>query len=250
MGLQNPLREKLFGEKQIQFTTWGQSWGRKLPGILWTHHYAQSRSFWDGPQVLLLQSCLLRAAYGMAWLPKSRTQSHCDLLHVSEDSPFLPQHCLLSFMPGFTGSEGGECSGAGLLITGLMGAWCTTFAVPCSSSSVQHVGKEAYFTQGRHLQRIECLGGEWLYRNNLYWARYLIYTYNGPTVPEESNHSVKKWCWIITQQICSPVLLWFDFKKVTSVDLSCLIYKTFENPSTSTVYFNRQCICVCLNVYS
>lgn len=60
------LREKLFGEMQIQFTTWGWSWGRKLPGITWRHHDAQSRSFWAGPQVLLLQSSLLRAVYGMA----------------------------------------------------------------------------------------------------------------------------------------------------------------------------------------
>lgn len=42
----------------------------------------------------------------MAWLSKSWTQSHCELLHVSEDSPFLPQHSLLSFMPWFTANLG------------------------------------------------------------------------------------------------------------------------------------------------
>lgn len=184
------LREKLFGEKQIKFTTWGWSWGRKLPGITWRHHDAQSRSFWAGPQVLLLQSSLLRAVYGMA----TKKQDSVPLWTSSCEwrSPFLPHYSLLSFMPWLTANLGvgnevvldGWSSVDRRLMTAdlrLIDDWCTAFALPCSSSSALHVGdmkkKPAPLREGV-CTGAECLGGSnCIDTINLDCARYLIYTY-------------------------------------------------------------------------
>lgn len=118
-----PLREQLFREMQIQFTTWGWSCGRKLPGITWRHHDAQSRSFWAGPQVLLLQSSLLRAVYGMATQKQDSVPLWTSCEWRLPPSPTtLPAliHALVHSKSG-----GGKGSGAWWLIIGLIDDWCT-----------------------------------------------------------------------------------------------------------------------------
>ena len=136
-------------------------------------------SFWDGPQVLLLLSSILRAAYVMATTVQNlvtiwSSWSMCRLFSLSTVNDFIYT---------WVHSKSGVGVGVGVgdhvwrLIIGLTDIWCTTVAVPYSSFRVQHVGNmrnNLVLLALMNLKRIEWLEGGWLYRYNQFILSNII----------------------------------------------------------------------------